>query len=81
VVGRLLQELGERHQVLCVTHLPQVAARGNHHYQVSKQPSDNGTVSRIQALDFDARAQEIARMLGGLTITETTRRHAREMLG
>ncbi|MGE4368527.1 MAG: DNA repair protein RecN [Burkholderiaceae bacterium] len=81
VVGRLLQELGERHQVLCVTHLPQVAARGNHHYQVSKQASDNGTVSRIQALDLDARAQEIARMLGGLTITETTRRHAREMLG
>jgi DNA repair protein RecN (Recombination protein N) len=80
VVGRLLKELGARHQVLCVTHLPQVAACGNHHYQVSKTVSGKTTLSSIEALDSGARIDEIARMLGGLTITDTTRRHAREML-
>ncbi|MBV6305024.1 DNA repair protein RecN [Candidimonas humi] len=80
VVGRLLQELGQRHQVLCVTHLPQVAARGTHHYEVSKSSRDGATLSSICALDAEERVHEVARMLGGLTITETTRRHAREML-
>lgn len=80
VVGRLLRELGERHQVLCVTHLPQVAARGAHHYEVRKATSDGGTLSMIQALNQQGRVDELARMLGGLTITDTTRRHAREML-
>lgn len=80
VVGRLLRELGQRHQVLCVTHLPQVAACATHHYQVSKQTRDAATLSRIQPLDQTLRVEEIARMLGGLKITETTRRHAREML-
>jgi DNA repair protein RecN (Recombination protein N) len=80
VVGRLLKELGERHQVLCVTHLPQVAARGTHHYEVRKSTTDGSTFSVIQALDQQGRVDELARMLGGLTITDTTRRHAREML-
>jgi DNA repair protein RecN (Recombination protein N) len=80
VVGRLLQELGQRHQVLCVTHLPQVAARGTHHYEVSKSSRDGATLSSICALGAEERVHEVARMLGGLTITETTRRHAREML-
>ncbi|WP_353172672.1 DNA repair protein RecN [Paracandidimonas soli] len=81
VVGRLLAELGQRHQVLCVTHLPQVAACGQHHFRVSKQTTDGQTSSSIEPLDDAARTDEIARMLGGLKITETTRRHAREMLG
>lgn len=81
VVGRLLRQLGERHQVLCVTHLPQVAACAVHHLQVSKSTEDDTTLSIIQGLDEPARINEIARMLGGLTITETTRTHAREMLG
>lgn len=80
VVGRLLRELGERHQVLCVTHLPQVAACGSHHYQVSRETHDTTTLSSIRPLDQTGRIQEIARMLGGLTITDTTRRHAKEML-
>ncbi|KOF55024.1 MULTISPECIES: DNA repair protein RecN [unclassified Achromobacter] len=80
VVGKLLRELGERHQVLCVTHLPQVAACAATQFQVSKQESDGATRSRIQELDAEARVEEIARMLGGIKLTATTREHAREML-
>lgn len=80
VVGQLLRDLGTRHQVLCVTHLPQVAARGNHHYGIRKDTADGRTLSAITLLKPEARVGEIARMLGGLTITDTTRRHAREML-
>jgi len=80
VVGRLLQELGERHQVLCVTHLPQVAARGTHQFRVSKSSAAGQTISDIQLLDHHGRVDELARMLGGMTITETTRQHAVEML-
>ncbi|MGO3713499.1 DNA repair protein RecN [Alcaligenes aquatilis] len=80
VVGRLLQELGARHQVLCVTHLPQVAACGNHHLKVEKTTEQGQTFSSIRPLTQDERIDEIARMLGGLKITQTTREHAREML-
>ncbi len=80
VVGRLLQELGARHQVLCVTHLPQVAACGNHHLKVEKTTEQGQTFSSIHPLTQDERVDEIARMLGGLEITPTTREHAREML-
>lgn len=80
VVGRLLKKLGGRHQVLCVTHLPQVASQAAAHFQVSKTISDGMPVSRIVKLEDKARVEEIARMLGGVEITETTRRHAREML-
>jgi len=80
IVGRLLRELGARHQVLCVTHLPQVAACANAHFQVNKEADDQGARSQIVELDNDARVAEIARMLGGVRITETTRQHAREML-
>lgn len=80
VVGRLLQELGARHQVLCVTHLPQVAACGNHHLKVEKTSEQGQTFSSIRPLSEQERVDEIARMLGGLEITQTTREHAREML-
>ncbi|MCG5074503.1 DNA repair protein RecN [Paraburkholderia tagetis] len=81
VVGRLLHQLGHQRQVLCVTHLPQVAARGDHHFQVSKSGDGNGgTVSVVTPLDRPGRVEEVARMLGGLEITATTRRHAKEML-
>ncbi|MDS1140804.1 DNA repair protein RecN [Pusillimonas sp. SM2304] len=80
VVGQLLRELGERHQVLCVTHLPQVAARGAHHYEVRKSTSSASTLSQIEPLSPEGRVNEVARMLGGLKITDTTRKHAREML-
>lgn len=81
VVGRLLHELGQRHQVLCVTHLPQVAAFGDNHYLVSKHAHQSETVSKIQQLDQNQRIEEISRMLGGIEITSTTREHAKEMLG
>ncbi|SAK40645.1 RecN DNA repair protein [Caballeronia pedi] len=81
VVGRLLHQLGRDRQVLCVTHLPQVAARGDQHFQVAKSSDDaGGTVSTVTPLDKGKRIEEVARMLGGLEITATTRRHAKEML-
>jgi DNA repair protein RecN (Recombination protein N) len=81
VVGRLLHQLGRDRQVLCVTHLPQVAARGDHHFQVAKAgDSSGGTVSTVTPLDKSKRVEEVARMLGGLEITATTRKHAKEML-
>ncbi|WP_175899328.1 DNA repair protein RecN [Burkholderia vietnamiensis] len=81
VVGRLLHQLGRNRQVLCVTHLPQVAARGDHHFQVAKgADKGGGTVSSVIALDKASRVEEVARMLGGLEITATTRKHAKEML-
>jgi DNA repair protein RecN (Recombination protein N) len=81
VVGRLLKRLGQQRQVLCVTHLPQVASQANQHFQVAKGATEAGkTVSRIDVLDNKARVEEVARMLGGIEITETTRKHARELL-
>ena len=79
-VGKLLRELGGRHQVLCVTHLPQVAACAQQHFQVQKNQKNKTTHSEIVLLDEQERINEVARMLGGVTITETTREHAREML-
>lgn len=81
VVGNLLKQLGAERQVLVITHLPQVAALGQHHLRVSKSLVDQQTLSRIEPLDKPQRVEEIARMLGGLEITDTTRRHATEMLG
>lgn len=80
VVGRLLRRLGQDRQVLCVTHLPQVASQANQHFQVSKRNTAGKTFSSIEALEAPARIEEIARMLGGLEITATTRKHARELL-
>jgi DNA repair protein RecN (Recombination protein N) len=80
VVGRLLRRLGQDRQVLCVTHLPQVASQANQHFEVSKESRDGKTLSRIEVLDAKNRVEEIARMLGGIEITATTRKHARELL-
>ena len=79
-VGRLLQELGERTQVLCVTHLAQVAARGRQHFRAEKRSSGASTTAALVPLDEAARTDELARMLGGRSITAKTRAHAREML-
>ncbi len=80
VVGRLLKRLGQQAQVLCVTHLAQVASQADQHFQVSKITGSTGTISQIDLLDHKARVEEIARMMGGLEITATTRKHARELL-
>jgi len=80
-VGSLLKKLGKSHQVMCVTHLPQVAAQGDHQWRVQKIIENQQTFSDIQILNRQERVQEIARMLGGASITDTTLRHARELLG
>ena len=80
VVGKLLHTLAQRAQVLCVTHLAQVAAQGTHHLQVSKSSSGTSVETRLQRLEKEEKVQEIARMLGGVKITPQTLAHAREML-
>lgn len=80
VVGSLLRGLGERGQVICVTHLPQVASRAHHHLQVSKEDTAHSVHTELVVLGENGRIEEIARMLGGVRITEQTRTHAREML-
>ncbi|MDD3603584.1 MAG: DNA repair protein RecN, partial [Kiritimatiellae bacterium] len=79
-VGRKLREVASGHQVLCITHLPQVAVFGARHYAVSKQVRDGRTVSSVLPLEGESRVEEVARMLGGRELTSVTLKHAREML-
>jgi|JRYD01.1.fsa_nt_gb DNA repair protein RecN (Recombination protein N) len=81
IVGGELRALGDRGQVLCVTHLPQVASQGHHQLRVSKLTDGKTTRTQLVVLEPDARVEEIARMLGGVEITDKAREHAREMLG
>jgi DNA repair protein RecN (Recombination protein N) len=83
VVGKLLKDLaGDRqHQIFAITHLPQVAAQSLNHYKVSKEQVNNETVSQINLLNENGRVKELARMLGGIEITDTTLEHAKELLG
>ena len=80
IVGKALRALGKQHQVLAVTHLPQVAACGEHHWQVYKHSDGEQTISQINILNKQGRTEEIARMLGGEVLTDLTRRHAAELL-
>lgn len=80
IVGQLLHRLGHDRQVLCVTHLPQVAARADWQWQIAKETRDGQSLSAVTPLDGPTRIEEIARMLGGVDITAATRRHAAEML-
>ena len=80
IVGKLLRTLGKKCQVFCVTHLPQVASQGDHHVQVNKSSTKTTTSTQVKLLDPGERVEEIARMLGGLKITEQSRKHAKEML-
>lgn len=79
-VGRLLRQVGEHAQVLCVTHLPQVAARAHRHLKVSKSVDAGRTVTRLEPLDAAATRDEIARMLAGAKVTRKSLQHAQEML-
>lgn len=81
IVGKLLKQLGSSRQVLCVTHLPQVASQAHWQWSIAKETRDQQTFSKVNTLDDTGRVEEIARMLGGVKITDTTRQHAREMLG
>jgi DNA repair protein RecN (Recombination protein N) len=80
VVGRKLADLANHHQVICITHLPQIAKFGRHHYSISKHVSKGRTRTSLQRLNDEDRYKEIARMLGGEKITAATLEHAREML-
>ncbi|MDY6993605.1 MAG: DNA repair protein RecN, partial [Pseudomonadota bacterium] len=80
IVGKLLNQLGQQRQILCITHLPQVACQGHHHWQVSKTIQAQHTHTCIKQLTLEERIEEIARMLGGLEITAHTLVHAQEML-
>jgi DNA repair protein RecN (Recombination protein N) len=80
VVGSLLRQLGEQRQILCVTHLPQVAAQAHSHLRVAKESSEAGGMTSVTMLDEEKRVLEIARMLGGIELTRKTLDHAREMV-
>jgi len=80
VVGRKLRELARHHQIICITHLPQIAKFGQCHFSITKQVKAGRTRTAIQPLSKKDRLREIARMLGGEKITQTTLDHARELL-
>jgi len=80
IVGQKLRALGEQRQVLCVTHLPQVAAKGHTHYRVSKAPVEGMTQSAVERLDASARQEELARMLGGVEVSKEARAAAKKLL-
>lgn len=79
-VGRKLRDVSEHHQILCITHLPQIACFGDRHYRVVKAVSGDRTITSVDVLSEQDRLDEIARMLGGTELTKKTREHAREML-
>jgi len=80
VVGERIRDVAGRHQVLCITHLPQIACFAQRHFRVSKALAEERTTSRVEVLSDGERLEEVARMLGGVRITGKTRAHAREML-
>ena len=80
MVGRDLRDLSEQHQVICVTHLPQIACFADSHHSVRKEVKGGRTVTFVDHLETESVADEIARMLGGVKITDKTRAHAREMI-
>jgi DNA repair protein RecN (Recombination protein N) len=75
-----MKQLSKHHQVICITHLPQIASLGDHHFRISKKVEKEMTCATIDRLDGEGRVTEIARMLGGIDISEKTLDHAREML-
>ena len=81
VVGEKLQQLGNRFQVICITHLPQIASRASTHYHLEKSVRGRRTVTEVQRLDPPGRIEEIGRMIGGRSVTEPVRASARQMLG
>jgi DNA repair protein RecN (Recombination protein N) len=79
-VGAKLAELAGKHQVICITHLPQVAIHGASHFAVTKSVRDGRTVTQVGRVEDQARIEEVARMLGGRDLTRVTLQHARELL-
>ncbi|MDD6311445.1 MAG: DNA repair protein RecN [Firmicutes bacterium] len=79
-VGRKLKEIADNHQIICITHLPQIAACGSHNYRIYKESDDDMTYTSVQKLTKEEKAGEIARLLGGANITETTMASAKELI-
>ena len=80
IVGKKLREISREHQILCITHLPQIAACGDHHYRIYKESDDQTTFTTVERLSEDEKVSEIARLLGGTNITETTLQSAKELI-
>jgi DNA repair protein RecN (Recombination protein N) len=80
IVGRKLAQLAARRQILCVTHLPQVASQGQRHYRVVKLTDGKTSRTNVRSLSSEERVEELSRMLGGIEITAATRAHAAEMI-
>ena len=80
IVGRKLKEVSANHQVICITHLPQIACFGDKHMYVSKKVMKGRTITSVEELDDEQKIEEISRMLGGVNVTKATREHAREMI-
>lgn len=80
IVGRKLHQIAKSHQIICITHLPQIAASGDAHYRIHKESDDSSTFTQVDKLNNDEAVDEIARLLGGETITETTRKSAEELI-
>ena len=80
IVGRKLHEISRSHQIICITHLPQIAAIGDHNYRIHKENHDEKTYTIVEKLSHNETVQEIARLLGGETITDTTLESARELI-
>ena len=80
IVGQKLKEIAQSHQIICITHLPQIAACGKHNYRIFKQSDSEKTFTTVEALTEEEKVREIARLLGGSTITETTLQSARELI-
>ena len=80
VVARKLRAIAADHQIVCITHLPQIAAAGTSNYRIYKESDDTSTYTHVEELTGDEKTAEIARLLGGETITETTLASARELI-
>ena len=80
IVGKKLKEIADARQILCITHLPQIAACGEHNYRIYKESDDTKTFTTVQALDDSQTVDEIARLLGGATITDVTLQSAKELI-
>ena len=80
IVGKKLREISKQHQIICITHLPQIAACGDYNYRIYKESDENSTFTRVEPLTADEKINEIARLLGGTNITETTLESSRELI-
>jgi DNA repair protein RecN (Recombination protein N) len=80
IVGKKLLDISKKHQIICITHLPQIAAYGDYHYRIQKEDKEESTNTIVVSLSDDEKVYEIARLLGGINITDTTLKSAEELL-